>query len=131
MIDVGKLLGRGIGFAPMVGEDGRVQWSAGIDNIKESIRIILLTERGERLMMPDFGAGLKRYLYKPNTVTTHRRIEEEIMQSLDQWEPRIEVDSVVVKEDKSDPQLAHVVISYALITNQRQDQITFQLRLAG
>ncbi len=40
------LFGQGLGFPPRVGADGRLVWSGGEDNVRESIRIILLTEPG-------------------------------------------------------------------------------------
>ena len=44
------LFGQGLGFPPRIGADGRLVWSSGEDNVRESIQIILLTEPGERLM---------------------------------------------------------------------------------
>ena len=131
MIDVGRLFGRGTAFPPYIDEGGRISWSAGAQNIRESIRVILLTEPGERLMLPDFGAGLKRFLFQPNTVTTHRLIEEVILQALDQWEPRIEVDSVEVEADDDDPTSALVTIRYTLIANQANDQLQLRIQLAS
>jgi len=130
MNDTGKIFGRGIDFPPHIGPDGRLSWSEGDQNIQDSIQIILLTELGERVMLPDFGAGLKRFLFEANTVVTHRRIEEEIIQSLDQWEPRIEVNSVDVKADDKDPQAARVTIRYTLIANQASDQLHLRIQLS-
>jgi len=48
-VDIGRLFGRGISFPPRVGPDGRVAWSEGEVNVRESIRIILMTEQNERL----------------------------------------------------------------------------------
>ena len=131
MIDVGKLFGRGIALPPKIGEDGRMAWSAGDQNIQESIQIILLTESRERVMLPDFGAGLKRFLFEPNTVATHRLIEEEILQSLKLWEPRIEVDTVNIRADDKDLQAAIVTIRYTLVANQASEQMQLRIRLDG
>ena len=43
-MDGGQLYGRGMSFPPRVGPDGRIAWSEGETNIRESIQIILLTE---------------------------------------------------------------------------------------
>ena len=56
-------------FPPRVGPDGRVAWSEGEVNVREAIRIILMTEPRERLRLPEFGGGLSRFLFEPNTVT--------------------------------------------------------------
>ena len=56
-MDAGRLFGRGISFPPRVGPDGRVAWSEGEVNVREAIRIILMTEPRERLRLPEFGGG--------------------------------------------------------------------------
>ena len=87
-MDAGKLIGRGISFPPRVGPDGRVQWSEGERNVREAIQVILATEPRERILLPEFGAGLSRFLFEPNTVTTRSQIAERITRALGLWEPR-------------------------------------------
>ena len=43
-MDAGRLFGRGISFPPRVGENGRMAWSEGDDNVREAIYIILMTQ---------------------------------------------------------------------------------------
>ena len=88
-MDAGKILGRGMSFPPRVGPDGRIAWSEGEANVRESIRVILMTETRERIMLPEFGGGLGRYLFEPNTVSTRSQIRERILKALERWEPRI------------------------------------------
>jgi phage baseplate assembly protein W len=130
-MDEGQLFGRGISFPPRLGPDGRWAWSAGPQNIRESIRIILLTEQQERLMMPRFGGGLQAFLFQPNTVATHRLVEERIKNSLTRWEPRIKVQSVVVEPDPDEPQTAIATIQYKLIATGASDQLNLTIRLAS
>ena len=130
-IDPGKLYGRGISFPPRVGSDGRVPWSAGEDNIRESIQVILLTEPGERIMRQDFGAGLEEFLFEPNTVTTRHLIQDRIVKSLARWEPRIAVQSVVVDPDSNDPQGAVATITYRLVSTQAVERVSLNLTLTG
>src|SRR5690606_23952036 len=106
---------KGISFPPRLGEDGRMAWSEGPQNIRESIRVILSTEAGERFMLPSFGGGLRRFLFEPNTASTRRLIEERVTQSLAMWEPRIRLDGVAVEADPHDPAIAHVTIHYRLV----------------
>lgn len=130
MIDEGTLFGRGISFPPRLGADGRWAWSEGPDNVRESIRTILLTENDERLMRPAFGGGLQPFLFEPNTVATHRLMQERIVQALRQWEPRIALQDVAVTADTADPQAATVTIRYKLVATRASEQINFTLRLA-
>ena len=130
-MDLGKLFGRGIGLPPRVGGNGRVIWSEGEDNIRESIRVILLTEPGERLMLPEFGAGLGRFLFEPNTVATRRAIAERITRALARWEPRVLLEGVSVEADPDDPAIAVATLSYRLVSTQVQERVSLDIRVQG
>jgi phage baseplate assembly protein W len=130
VVNEAGVLGRGFAFPPRVGPDGRWAWSAGAENIRESIRVILLTEAGERVMLRDFGGGLKQFLFRPNTTSTHRLIEKQISDALERWEPRIRLESVDVQASADDPQTAVATIRYRFVATRQEDQLRFQVRLA-
>ncbi|NTX16436.1 GPW/gp25 family protein [Myxococcus sp. CA056] len=130
-MDAGKLIGRGLGFPPRVGPDGRMQWSEGERNVREAIQIILATEQRERLMMPEFGAGLGRFLFEPNTVTTRHQIADRINRALAQWEPRIAVESVSVDADPQDARAATATITYKLVATGARERLNLSVTLAG
>lgn len=130
-MDAGELLGRGISFPPRVGQDGRLAWSEGEANVRESIQVVLATERLERVMQPEFGGGLAIHLFEPNTVTTRHRIEEAITQALADWEQRIRVEQVTVEEDPADPQSAVATITYKLVATQARERLRLAVTLSG
>jgi phage baseplate assembly protein W len=125
------LLGRGISFPPRIDADGRFAYSAGAENVRESIRVILSTDRRERIMLPDFGGALTRYLFEPNTPTTHRLIQEQITQALNLWEPRIELEAVRVTSDADDPRAAIATVRYRLRATGLADRTDVRVQLAG
>ena len=127
----GTLYGRGIAFPPRVGGDGRVAWSEGETNVRESIRIILLTEERERLRLPEFGGGLGRYLFEPNTATTRQLILDRIQRALGEWEPRIRVVSVTVDAAESDSQSAIATITYRLVATGIVERVSLSVSLGG
>jgi phage baseplate assembly protein W len=130
-MDGGQLYGRSMAFPPRVGEDGRIAWSEGETNIRESIQIILKTQATERLNRPDFGAGLQRYLFEPNTVTTRFQLQDRITKALQQWEPRISINNVDVQQDPNDPQAAIASIEYKLIATQVQRSVNVAVQLGS
>jgi phage baseplate assembly protein W len=127
----GQLFGRGMSFPPRVGPDGRVAWSEGEVNIREAIRIILLTERQERLRLPDFGGSLNGFLFEPNTVSTRHLIEDRISSELEKWEPRVKVETVDVDQDATDPEAAVATITYKLVATGVRERVGLKLTLAG
>lgn len=130
-VDTSDLLGRGISFPPRIGPDGRLAFSDGVENVRESIRVILSTDRSERVMLPQFGGGLRRYLFEPNTASTHRLLQQRILEALGRWEPRIEVESVTVTASPSDPREAEASIRYRLRATDADDRVDLTLRVAG
>jgi len=130
-LDAGKIFGRGIAFPPRIDGEGRLASSEGAENVRESIRIILLTEPRERVMRPELGGGLRRYLFQPNTVATRRLIQEAIVQSVGRWEPRVRLGSVRVEEDPEDPQAAVATLRYRLIATQASDQLRLRVRFTS
>lgn len=125
------IFGQGISFPPRLGADGRVAWSSGPANIRESLTVILLTQRGERLMLPSFGGRLRSYLFEPNTVATQHQLEQEIQKAISLWEPRITVISVSVDPDPNDPQAAIATIQYQLVASQNIEQLNLTLQLSA
>lgn len=130
-MDEAKLLGRGISFPPRLGPDGRLAFSAGSRNIREMIRVILLTEQLERVARPEFGGGLRRYLYEPNVPSTHRVMQERILSALKRWEPRIKVRQVSVNPDPDRPQGAVITIDYTLVATGQGGTEQVSVELGG
>jgi uncharacterized protein len=130
-MNTGRVLGQGIAFPPRVGPDGRFSWSVGEANIRESIAIILRTERRERLRLPEFGGGLGLVLFEPNTVSTRRLIQDRITRELALWEPRIAVETVAVEADPNDRQAVIATITYRLVATQARERVSLTVSLAG
>jgi phage baseplate assembly protein W len=128
-MDAGRIFGRGISFPPRVGPDGRVAWSEGETNVRESIRVILMTEQRERLRLPDFGGSLGRFLFEPNVVATRHLIQERIDRALAEWEPRIRVESIDVAAQPEDPEAATATITYRLVATQTRERVSVSVAL--
>lgn len=130
-MDAAHIFGRGISFPPRVGADGRVCWSAGEQNVRESIRVLLMTEPRERIALPDFGGGLGQFLFEPNTVETRQAVQERIRAALTQWEPRVRVEDVDVQGDAADPSAATATITYRLVATQVRERVSVRVTLGS
>jgi uncharacterized protein len=129
--DPGLVFGRGMSFPPRIGPDGSIAWSEGAQNVREAMRVILMTEQRERLFLPDFGGGLGPFLFEPNTVATRFQIAERIRKALEKWEPRISVTSVDVEPDPSDNQAAIADIQYKLVATQTSERLNVTVQLGS
>ena len=106
-------LGVGWGF-PVKPVDGRLRYAAYEEDVEQAVSIILLTERGERPMLPEFGGGLRKFLFEPNSPATHRAIEHTVRAALIDWEPRIDLDRVEVVADGEQPNLLLIHVDYVV-----------------
>jgi phage baseplate assembly protein W len=91
-----EFLGVGWKFPVQVDGAGNIAMSAFEQDIREAMRIILSTSKGERTMRPDFGCGIHDFVFDSMSTTTLGLIEASVREALIQWEPRIELQSVRV-----------------------------------
>jgi phage baseplate assembly protein W len=123
------LLGSGLSFPPRPGPDGRLAWSSGEANVRECIRVLLLTEPGERVMREQYGCGLRQYLFEPNTPTTRELIRQQITDAINRWEPRVRVQQVTVTQDPDDAHTAAVNVRFRLVATGVALQLGMSLTL--
>src|ERR1041385_6486358 len=95
-------LGRGWTFPTGVDTTGRIALSEYEEDIREALRIILLTSKGERLMRPDFGAGLHDFVFDTMSATNIGRVQAAVTDALVKWEPRVEVLGVKVEPEQGE-----------------------------
>ena len=92
-------LGVGWAFPLRLAGDHSVATAAYEEDIRESIRIILGTRRNERVMRPEFGAGLEDFVFEPVSPATIEALKKRVEEALIDWEPRIDVNRVEVTTD--------------------------------
>src|SRR5215475_3943448 len=121
-------IGRGPRFPLLPGAGGALAMVGGDALIRQSIEAILDTDPGERIMRPEFGCGLRRYLMEPNTTTTRAAMQRDIDDALSRWEPRIEVTNVAVTPGE-EPSLVWIEISYTRLADRREDDLVYPFYL--
>jgi len=125
----GEVLGRGLAFPLSVGVRGLAE-SAGVARVEESIRLILGTQHGERLMRPDFGARLRSLIFAPNNATTASLASFYVSDALARWEPRVDVLDVLVTNDVVAGALV-IEIRYRLRATAQEHSLTIPFALEG
>jgi phage baseplate assembly protein W len=125
----GDRLGLGLRF-PLVTGDG-FGWVSGVAAVEQSIRAILLTEPGERLARPNYGAGLRRFLFAPNGLELRTRIRMEVTEALERDEPRIRLEFVAVTIDPQEPTVLRIAIRYEVLSEPGARNLVFPFYLSG
>ncbi len=67
--------------------------------LKSSVKMILLTRRGERLMRPNFGTVLHTFVFQPNDAIVQDAIRTEISTALERFEPRAALDKITMQRN--------------------------------
>ena len=115
-----EFLGRGWAFPVHIAEDtGLIERVSYEEDIKQSIRIILGTAKGERVMRPDFGCGIHDLVFAAVTAQLIAQIQATVRAALRSYEARIDVRSVGVDASGLDRGHLDVLIDYEVrATNQ-------------
>jgi len=117
-------IGKGIMFPLRVDQSGSIAMTSGVDDLDSSIRMVLATAPGERLMRPRFGCRIWELLFEPINANTMGLMSVAVRDALGQWEPRIVVDDVVVSPDEADQGRVHIHITYTVrTTNDRRNLV--------
>ena len=105
----------GVGWAfPVRPTDGRLGFARYEEDVEQAIGIILRTNPGERVMLPAFGAGLRRFLFAPNSAVTHGRVEDAVRNALIYQEPRFTVERVNAYAAGDEPNLMRIEIDFVV-----------------
>lgn len=105
-------LGRGWSFPVQPGPDGEIAMAAYDEDIRQAILIIMQTDPGERVMRPDFGAGLNALVFEPVSTTTLALVKHRVEQALILWEPRINLIDVQVTTDDNERNRLLIEVNY-------------------
>jgi phage baseplate assembly protein W len=81
---------------------GLLRTQTGISQIKSDLLVLLLTEPGERVMLPGFGTPLKKFMFEPNDVSLVESVRNTIIESIRNWEPRIRVTDIQVTNSRGE-----------------------------
>jgi len=82
--------------------------------IKADLMHLILTRKGERLYLPDFGTDLLKYIFNPNDSKTQSEIKQEISQVVKKYLPKLQVNEVTVTESVNSEYAATVRIDYTV-----------------
>ncbi|HYP30286.1 MAG TPA: GPW/gp25 family protein [Burkholderiaceae bacterium] len=98
-----EFLGRGWRFPLLPDDTGSLGWCEGQANVEQSLRILLLTAVGERVMRPTFGTEAPQLVFAPGSDQYLRRLEQSIQDAVRDFEPRVDLIEVRAEPEVADP----------------------------
>ena len=125
-------LGTGWAFPP--GFDTRSRAAtlvAGAQDVRESLRILMLTHPGERVMHPTYGCGLRRLVFEQVTSSLLTEIRSMIERAVMLFEPRVELEAVHFDTSALQDGELRIRLDYWLRSSNTRDNLVFPLYMNG
>ena len=91
------------------------------DKVASEIAHVILTQKGTRLKMPDFGTDLIKYIFEPSDTLEWNTVESEIRRAVGQYVSNATIQSVEVKRDESEDHSIYLDIMYAIKKGNKEE----------
>ena len=92
--------------------------------LASNVKMILITEPGDRLMMPDYGCSLRQFLWEPSLDTTSNDIVAEIRRAITTWEPRVTIGAL-----NAELQERSITVTATLVSRLNQERFQLNVEL--
>lgn len=109
-----EFVGAGWAFPLRTDRTGGIALVHDQREIEESIHLILATSPGERPMRPEFGCAVHDYVFAPADAATAGDIAYVVRVALNRWEPRIDLENVLVHFDGVDDGVLLIDVKYTI-----------------
>ena len=97
-----------------------------VDAVKQSLRNLMLTDRGERLFQPNLGGNIRAMLFENITAQTFLTMQEHIRDVIEAHEPRADVIDVYIAQTSQEHEV-QVTIVFRVVNV--QEPVTLELLL--
>ena len=118
-------LGTGWAFPPAFRKGSNtVDLLSGEEDIQNSLKVLLSTEVGERIMHPTFGCDLSKLLFEPLDTTLKAYIKNLISDAILYFEPRIKMNDVKL-EANTDEGYIQITVEYTVRSTNSRNNIVY------
>lgn len=124
MSDPSDFIGRGISFPLRVDQSGAIAMTAGATDIDSSLRMVITTAPGERLMRPEFGCRIWELVFEPINANTLGLMGEAVREAVARWEPRVVLEELTIEPQPGAAGAVLIELDYVVkATNDRRNLV--------
>ena len=124
-----QFLGTGWRFPLIPDENGKLAYSSGDDNVEQSLRILLQTSLGERVMRFEFGCRASEMVFAPGGHRYLRMLETSVEEAIRDWEPRIDVLEIRAESVPAESERVDVFVAYRIRASNTKANLVFPFYL--
>lgn len=97
----------------------------------QNLKMILLTAPGERVMDPEFGVGMRNYLFEQNNISTYTSIRSNINRQVKKYLPFVDIQDVDFKTEDTDASIqanrVNITVRFYIRPLNSSQQLTINL----
>ena len=82
--------------------------------IKQNLKMLILTNKGERVMIPNYGVGINQFLFEQYNSSTFARIETEILEQVSMYMPVVNILELMFIPNETNPNAIIAKIEYSI-----------------
>ena len=95
--------------------------------VKQNLKMLILTSPGERVMEPDYGVGMKNFLFENSNQNSYRAIEQKIIEQVGKYMPVIKIKSINFDDVNIDNNTLGIQIQFSIDTLGVTDFLAFTI----
>lgn len=124
-----SFLGTGWAFPPQFNKlTGTVEMLSNEDDIQNSLRVLLCTRKGERLMQPAYGCNMDVLLFEPVNESLITYVKDLVFTAIYYYEPRITPENVKVEATEEEGMVL-VTVDYTIRSTNSRNNLVFPFYL--
>lgn len=124
-----KFLGTGIAFPLLPDGAGGLGYVSGEDHVAQSLRLLLMTALGERVMRPGLGCKAPQLVFAPRSLQYLRLLETSVREAVRDWEPRVQLEDVIAEANPLAENQVTVNIAYKIRASNARRNLVFPFYL--
>ena len=107
-------------------QDGPFQLNKTVqDAVRQNFRNLVLTNKGERIMDPDFGVGISSFLFENYTQATSQLVKQEATKQINKYMPFINIQEIKITDTGMDMNQFYIYIRYSINSLNALDELSF------
>ena len=124
------IVGTGWRFPILPDQTGGLGYTSGDENVEQSLKILLLTALGQRVMRSDFGSKAPTLVFAPGSKQYLGLLETTVREAVRDWEPRIDLEETRAEPDVEDDSRIIVHIGFRVRQTNTRGNLVFPFYLA-
>jgi len=121
---IGPILPKDAGFPNVT--NWNFNTSTDISILESSLKMLLLTAKGERVMLPDYGTNLRQIIFQQNVQGIESLVQQEVVDAITKWEPRVQLLSINVTRNQNKSVVVQAMFMSKLDQTGFTTNLTFQ-----